>query len=99
MNPEEYDLHKDMVSIQVKFSEENNCIIEIFKESGQYIRVTITPEGEEEIAATDIVDERDLLDEVNFFLKTLDMKALQMRRAHENGNPSPGDLVHIMTIT
>ena len=94
LNPEEYDIHKEIVRIRWDFNEENNCIIEIFKERGQYIRVTITPEGEEEIAATEIGNERDLLHEVNFILKTLDMKVLQMTRARENGNPHPGVLVH-----
>ena len=79
LNPEdEYD--KEIITVQ-SHEKDGNCIIDIFKEKGNFIRVTIPPEGEEQIEATEIGNEKDLLDEVNFILKTVKVKAEQVREA------------------
>ena len=88
---EEYD--EEIITVQ-SYEKDGNCIIEIFKEKGNFIKVTLTPEGEEEIVATEIENEEDLLDEVNFIPKTVHLKAEQVRIARENGNLHPGVLAH-----
>jgi hypothetical protein len=68
---EEYE---DEIVMMQTYEENGNNIISIFKETGNCIKVTCKADGEEVIEATEVENEEDLLEEVNFFLKLLSLK-------------------------
>ena len=67
VNPE--DDYEDEYVIVRGYEEGGLYILDLLKEHGNNIRVTISPDGEEEIYATDVTNEEEILDVVDLLME------------------------------
>jgi hypothetical protein len=76
-NPD--DDYEDEYVIVRGYEEGGLYILDLWKEHGNNIKVTISPDGEEEIYATDVTNEEEILEEVNLLMEQffLDAEAVK----------------------
>ena len=68
-------MSEELLIMQAYEIEDDTLTIDIFKEYGDHIRVTIKENGEEIIETTGNTPEEEVVEEVNFLLKELHLKA------------------------
>ena len=68
-------MSEELLIMQAYEIEDDTLTIDIFKEYGDHIRVTIKANGEEIIETTGNTPEEEVVEEVNFLLKELHLKA------------------------